>query len=306
MTAQGSRPMEHGVTLAPRLSATSPWRGRNTGDVSAVPSGRGPKPRPAWRPPQRPLRPGKAVAWLLLTVLAVASFHGIAIDWRRIGDLPAQIVQYSVLMFTHPDWTKFGEAAHQTLLSVEMAWLGTVLGALIATPLSFLASRGFSPRWIVTLLRAVFSLIRAVPEVVLAIILLTVTGLTPFTGALTLVLTSIGTLGKWGYEAVERADDKPIEATRSVGATTWQILRWGVWPDVAPEFLSFWLYRFEVNVRASAVLGLIGAGGIGDMLSSYVQYRQWPVIGVLLIVVVVVTMAVDAVSQTLRKRIVEG
>ncbi|MCI1220043.1 MAG: phosphonate ABC transporter, permease protein PhnE [Bifidobacterium sp.] len=238
--------------------------------------------------------------------MAVLSFHGISIDWSRIGSLPAQVVQYSILMFSSPDWTKFGEALHQTLLSVEMAWIGTVFGAIIATPLSFLASRGFAPRWMTALLHGLFSLIRAIPEVVLAIILLTVTGLTPFTGALTLVITSVGTLGKWGYEAVEQADPKPIEAVRSVGGSTWQTLRWGVWPDIEPTFLSFWLYRFEVNVRASAVLGLIGAGGIGDMLSSYVQYRQWPVIGVLLIVVVMVTMLVDAASQAIRKRIVEG
>lgn len=96
--------------------------------------------------PPRPANWGYRTAWLIITVVAVLSFHGIAVDWSRIGNLPSQIVHYSILMLAHPDWSKFGEALHQTLLSVEMAWIGTVFGALIATPLSFLASRGYAPR----------------------------------------------------------------------------------------------------------------------------------------------------------------
>jgi phosphonate transport system permease protein len=101
-------------------------------------------------------------------------------------------------------------------------------------------------------------------------------------------------------------DPGPIEAVRAAGGSGIDVIRWGLWPSVTPEFISFWLYRFEINVRASAVLGLIGVGGIGDMLTSYTQYRLWSVVGVLLIVVVVVTMSIDAVSGAIRRRITEG
>jgi phosphonate transport system permease protein len=155
-------------------------------------------------------------------------------------------------------------------------------------------------------LRGIFAVIRAVPEIIIAIIILSVTGLTPLTGALALAVGGIGTLGKWGYESIDGVPQGPIEAVRAAGGSTPQVIRWGVWPSVSPEFLSFWLYRFEINVRASAVLGLIGVGGIGDMLTSYTQYRQWPVVGMLLIVVVIVTMTIDAISAAIRRRITEG
>jgi phosphonate transport system permease protein len=101
-------------------------------------------------------------------------------------------------------------------------------------------------------------------------------------------------------------DRGPLEAVRAAGGGAWSVIRWGVWPQASGEFLSFWLYRFEINVRASAVLGLIGVGGIGDMLTSYTQYREWPTVGVLLIVVVAVTMSIDAISGAIRRRITEG
>ncbi|WP_368858791.1 PhnE/PtxC family ABC transporter permease, partial [Cellulomonas sp. GbtcB1] len=98
----------------------------------------------------------------------------------------------------------------------------------------------------------------------------------------------------------------PVEAVRAAGGSGSHVLRWGVWPEVLPAFGSFWLYRFEVNVRSSAVLGLIGVGGIGGLLTSYTQYRQWSAVGVLLVVVVVVTVAIDAASGAPRRRIMEG
>ncbi len=256
--------------------------------------------------PVRPRRPWVIAGWCIVTGIVVLAFWSIAIDWTRLADLPAEVIRYTFLMFADPNWEKLPEALWQTWRSVQMAWVGTILGILLATPLSLLAARGFGPAWLRALLRGLFSLIRAVPEIIIAIVILSVTGLTPFTGALALAVNGIGTLGKWGYEAVEAVPRGPIEAATAAGGGTLQVLRWGVWPQVEPAFWSFWLYRFEINVRSSAVLGLIGVGGIGDMLTSYTQYREWSTVGVLLIVVVVVTMLIDAVSGAVRRRIMEG
>ena len=187
-----------------------------------------------------------------------------------------------------------------------MAWFGTVLGVVVAVPLSFLATRGVAPAPVRLVLRALFGLLRAVPEVVIAILILSVTGLTPFTGALAIAIGSMGTLGKWGYEAMEAVDRGPIEAARAAGARRSQIVRWGIWPSAQPEILAFCLYRFEISVRASAILGLIGAGGIGKVLSDNVQFRIWDAVGTLLIVVVVVTVLIDLVSGVLRRRLITG
>ncbi|MEP7766098.1 phosphonate ABC transporter, permease protein PhnE [Sanguibacter sp. 25GB23B1] len=257
-------------------------------------------------PPRPPTRILRNTALTAATVVALAAFWSIDIQWSRLTSLPGEVVRYLGLMFSTPSWDKLPEALRQTLRSVEMAWLGTVLGILLSFPLSFLAARGYGPAPVRAGLRGLFSLIRAVPEIIIAIIILSVTGLTPLTGALALAVNSVGTLGKWGYESVEGVDPGPVEAVRAAGGSTVEALRWGVWPSAATDFFSFWLYRFEINVRASAVLGLIGVGGIGDMLTSYTQYREWPTVGVLLIVVVIVTMLIDAVSGMVRRRLTDG
>ena len=256
--------------------------------------------------PVRRRRPLAVVAGAIVTAVVVLAFWSVDITWSRLLDLPSDILRYAWLMFSSPTWAKLPDALWQTWRSIEMAWVGTVLGMLIATPLSFLASRGYGPAPVRAALRLVFSVIRAVPELIIAIIILSMTGLTPLTGALALAINGIGTLGKWGYEAVEAVPPGPVEAARAAGGNTVQVLRWGVWPQATPTFLSFWLYRFEINVRSSAVLGLIGVGGIGDMLTTYTQYREWSTVGMLLLVVIVATMSIDAVSGAVRRRIMEG
>ncbi|MCZ4067702.1 phosphonate ABC transporter, permease protein PhnE [Microbacterium sp. H37-C3] len=256
--------------------------------------------------PSRPRRRVRTVVAAAVTIVVILAFWSVDITWSRLADLPAELVRYGWLMFSSPTWEKLPDALWQTWQSVQMAWVGTVLGVIVATPLSLVAARGFGPAWLRSILRFVFSTIRAVPEIIFAIIILSMTGLTPLTGALALAVNGIGTLGKWGYEAVEAVPAGPIEAARAAGGSPAQVLRWGVWPQATPVFLSFWLYRFEINVRSSAVLGLIGVGGIGDMLTTYTQYREWSTVGMLLIVVIVVTMTIDGISGRIRRRIMEG
>jgi len=260
-------------------------------------------------PPGRPSRPPRLVnrlAWLLVTVAVLASFWHIDLDWASLARFPAGAWHYAGLMFTPPELAAAPKAAGAMLDSVQMAWVGSVLGSLVSLPLAFLAAGNIAPRPVRWVLRMVFNIVRAVPELVLAVILLSVTGLTPFTGALAIGIHSIGTLGKLSYEAIEEADPGPIEAGRAVGSSWLQLVRWSVWPGVQPQILSVWLYRFEVNVRASAVLGLIGAGGVGSMLTQNVQFRQWPTVGMLLVVVIVVTIAIDLGSGAVRRRILTG
>jgi len=189
---------------------------------------------------------------------------------------------------------------------ISMAWIGAILCVLVSIPLGMLAARGVGPAWIRLPLRGVFAVIRAVPEVIIALLLLTVTGLTPFTGALALGIAGIGTQGKWVYETIESVEEGASEAVRAAGGGTAEVTRWALWPAAAPALMSFALYRFEINIRTSAVLGLVGAGGIGSMLANYTNFRQWDTVGMLLIVVVVATMTIDAISGAIRRRITQG
>lgn len=257
----------------------------------------------------RPIPPPasiRRILWIVASGAALVAFWHLDIDLARLRALPRESFQYLSAMFLHADWSQFDKALAATVASIQMAWVGTVLGAVLSLPLAFLAARNVTPAWIRYPIQFLFDVIRAIPELILAIAILAVTGLTPFTGALAIGIHSIGTLGKLSFEAIEAIEAGPIEAARSTGATRGQIMRWGMWTQVQPEILSIWLYRFEVNVRAGAVLGLIGAGGVGQMLIENIRYRRWEVIGVLLIVVIVTTILIDLASGTVRTKIISG
>lgn len=257
------------------------------------------------RPP-KPSRWLPRLLWSLFTAVFLVAFWHLDIKWSRLLRLPAELVEYFGKMFLPPDWSQAGKALDATIASVQMAWIGTIIAAILSLPLSFLAAASIAPRWIRLPMRLLFDIIRAIPELVLAIVILSVTGLTPFTGALAIGIHSIGTLGKLSFEAIEGADTGPIEAGQACGARRSQIVRWSVWTQIQPEILSVWLYRFEVNVRAGAVLGLIGAGGVGQMLLENIRFRRWDVIGMLLIVVVAVTVLIDLASGAVRTKIITG
>ncbi len=256
--------------------------------------------------PPRPSLLVPTVVSVVVGAIVLVSVTGLDVSWGELGEVPGAIVKFAQLMFAPPDWEKFPRALFEFWRSVSMAWLGALLCVIISIPLGMFAADGVGPVWVRLPLRALFAVIRAVPEVIIALVLLTVTGLTPFTGALALGFAGIGTQGKWVYEAIESVPDGSVEAVRAAGGGTLQVARWALWPAVAPAMMSFALYRFEINIRTSAVLGLVGAGGIGAMLTNYVNFRDWGTVGMLLIVVVVATMAIDAVSGSIRRRITEG
>jgi len=116
----------------------------------------------------------------------------------------------------------------------------------------------------------------------------------------------VGTLGKLTAEVIEGIDPGPVEAARATGGGPLQVQRWGVLPQVLPEIVAFWLYRFEINIRAAAVLGVVGAGGIGIILQQTIVFGRFPRAGMAILVIVVVTILVDTLSGWARRRIIEG
>jgi phosphonate transport system permease protein len=170
-----------------------------------------------------------------------------------------------------------------------------------------MAASNIAPRWMVIPTRAILSAIRAFPELVLAIIFIVPFGLGPFTGALAIGLHSIGTLGKLSSEVIEGVDEGPVEAIGASGGTRLMRMRFGVVPQAMPNIVAYWLYRFEINVRASAVLGLVGAGGIGAEIVARLRYRaDWQKAGAALLLTVVAVLLIDAVSASIRRRIITG
>lgn len=256
--------------------------------------------------PPRPSRVVPTLTAIAVGAVVLAAAAGLPIRWTDLASLPAQLLHYGALMFESPNWEKLPRALFETWRSISMAWIGAILCVLVSIPLGMLAAGNVGPVWLRLPLRGLFAVIRAVPEVIIALLLLTITGLTPFTGALALGIAGIGTQGKWVYETIESQQEGASEAVRAAGGGTAEVTRWALWPAAAPALLSFALYRFEINIRTSAVLGLVGAGGIGSMLANYTNFREWDTVGMLLIVVVAATMLMDAVSGAIRRRIMRG
>lgn len=270
----------------------------------------------AARRPAAPDKTRKTVGMLLLAAAILACFWLVEARWSRLPEFPAQFTRYLGFMgegvFSNPlaDETVSGywtNAFTLMLESLHMAWIGTIIGAIFSLPMGFLAARNVSPRLVVLVARAILNAIRAIPELIWAImIMLPIFGLGPLSGALALGINSIGTLGKLTSEVIEGIDPGPVEAARSSGARQLQILRWGTLPQVMPEVVAFWLYRFEINIRAGAILGVVAAGGIGSLLSQVLGRRLWDRAGIMLTVIILVTVAVDLISAKLRARIIAG
>lgn len=258
------------------------------------------------RLPAKPFDWFAAILWTTSTALVLWSVFDIDLKWSRLLEAPKDLWILARLMFANMPFDQLGDLMKAMGESVSIAWLGTMIAAVFAIPISFLAAENLVGRPVAWITRQVLNILRAVPEVILALAFIPLFGLTPMAGVMAIGVGSIGTLGKLFYETIEGIQKGPLEAADAVGATRLQRLRWGVTPQVTPELASFILYRFEVNIRASAVLGLIGAGGIGSDLAQNLRFKQFPEAGLGLIVVVVGTIAIDLVSGSIRRRIVSG
>ncbi len=262
--------------------------------------------------PSRPVRPTAGRNWRIgITVLLVVgvmwSWTGLDATLQDVLEAPGKGWDILKQMWP-PDFKTVIDrgAVGKIFESLYVAWIGTIIGALFSFPLSFLAATNVAPAALRVPIRQLFNAIRAVPELIVAMLLLTVTGLGPWAGALAIGLHSIGTLGKLSTEVIETSDEGPLEAIAASGGTWVSKMRWGMVPQVLPTVIGYWLFRFEINVRASAVLGLIGAGGIGGELVSQLNFRNFPQVGAVLLMVIAMVLVIDTISGFARRRIIAG
>jgi phosphonate transport system permease protein len=193
--------------------------------------------------------------------------------------------------------------------TIFLALMGTAFGVLLSAPLSFLAAdnlmRGSGAgRLVYYLTRTFFNLTRSIEVMIVAVIMAVVVGIGPFAGVLALVIHSIGALGKLYSEAIESIDPGPIEAITATGANRLQVILFAVVPQVIPQFISFTLYRWDINVRMSTVIGLVGGGGIGYLLIQYINLLQWNQAGTVLWLIALVVAVMDYASARIRRQVV--
>lgn len=195
--------------------------------------------------------------------------------------------------------------ARATWVTFQIATLGSLLAAVLALPLAMLSARNLrAPRPLAASAKAILDVARAVHTLVFGLVLVGIVGLGPTAGILAIALHSMGTYGKLYAESIEALDMAAVEAVRATGADPLQVFFHGVWPAVLPQFVSHHLYIWEFNIRDSTILGLIGAGGLGLLISEAVSLFQWDRLATLLIVVVALVMSFDALSRRIRERLV--
>ena len=202
-----------------------------------------------------------------------------------------------------PDFGLWKLYVAQMWLTVQIALWGTALAVILAIPFGLACARNVSPAWLQQPMRLLMNLLRSVPDLVIGMLFIVAVGLGPFAGVMALALNTGGVLAKLFSEAVESIDKGPVEGVRATGATPLQEVVWGVIPQVAPLWSSYALYRFESNSRSATVLGLIGAGGIGQTLFESLNSFAYAQVSAIAIVIVVAVTLIDMLSQTIRARL---
>ena len=220
---------------------------------------------------------------------------------------PGDLVKYSgnivtlLRDFFPPDFSNWRDALDEMVLTLQIAVWGTGLAIVFAIPFGLMCASNLAPWWVSQPTRRLMDVFRSINELVFAMLFVVAVGLGPFAGVLALWVHTTGVLAKLFAEAVEAIDPRPVEGIRATGARGLDEIAYGVIPQVMPLWVSYSLYRFESNVRSASVIGLVGAGGIGQMLWEIIRaFRFQETCAVMIIIVVTVTV-IDAGSQRLRR-----
>lgn len=217
-----------------------------------------------------------------------------------------------VLSFMFPphvwtEWDPFKEVLEGLGETLSMAFIGTILGAVVAFPLSFLGARNINRLGFLRLgVRRGYDVIRAFETLILALIFIRAFGLGPLAGILAIAVSEVGTFAKLFSEAIENTSEKPVEGVKAAGGSRLQQIRFGTLPQVLPVILSILLYNFESNVRSGTILGIVGAGGIGFLLSDRIAAYKWDEAWSIIFLIIAMVYVIDWLSALIRQRLIGG
>ena len=262
----------------------------------------------------RPRRPPPSTFGIGVGVIAVALTVATAWDWKYgTGFSPAEIIR----QFRRPNPvtsaiadTEFSQmfsprSRNAFVETLRLAILGSVSGVLVALPLALWSTRFGAPnRAVLIIVRAVCNVIRAFPDILWAVLFVAAVGIGALPGLMALFLFSIAVVTKLTADTLDGIDMGPVEAAQASGARHSQMLRTAVVPQILPAYASYALYAFELNLRASVVLGLVGAGGIGQRIETFRNQPAWEKVWGLVVMFVIVVFVVDRVSTVVRRRLV--
>lgn len=257
--------------------------------------------------------PDRRLYYSLLTVviLALIIWSGTSIQLSNLHKNGVSIAGNIVKGILTPDTDMLFNLTAQGVPyllfeTICIAFLGTVFGAILAIPISFLMAPSIVSKPVAWLTRMIVIVIRTIPTLVYGLMFIRVTGLGPFAGVLTMSISSIGMISKLYVDIIEDLDRGVLEAMESIGCTTYEKIRFGIIPQLFSSFLSVTIYRFDINLRDASILGLVGAGGIGAPLIFAMNSYRWHLVGSILIGLVVLILMVEIFSNKMRAKLIQG
>ncbi len=240
---------------------------------------------------------------LVVIVVLACGYAGGLFDLQRMTEgIPSLFTIFSEGV--PPDFSRWQSWLRPLLDTLVMSVAGTALALVMALPLGVLAARNTSPHPLIyRAVRSLLNLFRAIPELIMGILFVAAVGFGVLPGLLALAFHSIGMVGKFIAESIEHADERVVDAIRATGATPFQVITHGIWPQVIPQICDITLYRWEYNFRASTVMGMVGAGGIGFELMSSLRLMRYDEVSAILLLILLLVTLVDSLGAWLRKRV---
>jgi phosphonate transport system permease protein len=260
---------------------------------------------------ERPAKPRGSLAvpiglvvFVVITWLSVSEEFGIGVD---LGELADSITRGAGIIgeLLRPNWEFIPRTVEPMLETFKMAAIASVIGCGVGLPLAFAVSRVTAPNTPTMIIgRSILSVIRAIPDILYALVFVAAVGIGPLGGIAALVFFNLGVVSKLLSETVDGVDAGPIEAARAGGGNRTQTVRWAVLPQVLPYYVAYALYTFELNIRASTVIGIVGAGGIGYLLIGQYRFFAWSNVSVIIVELFVLVLVIEFISIGLRRRLV--
>ncbi|MGN0776882.1 MAG: phosphonate ABC transporter, permease protein PhnE [Candidatus Ventricola sp.] len=248
---------------------------------------------------------------IVLIVASLLTWSGTAVKFGGFATKGIEVAKGVGNGLIHPDTNLLFNLTpegvpYQLFQTVAIAVLGTLIGGLLAVPFSFLASDKIVPKWIAFITNAIILIIRTIPSLVWALVWIRVTGPNAFCGVVTQSVCSIGMISKMYITAIEDIDVRILESLDASGCTTFQKIRYGILPQIIPNFISTVIYRFDINVKDATTLGIVGAGGIGAALIQCINSSRWSMVGAYLCGMVVLMLFIEFFSTRIRNKLTRG
>jgi phosphonate transport system permease protein len=260
---------------------------------------------------------------ILLIVVALLGWSGTTVEWKGFASKGIEVAKGVGNGLIHPDTSLLFNTTdqgvpYQLFQTVAIAVLGTLIGGILAVPFAFLASDKILPKYFFRigkvnipnplpfLMNVIILMIRTIPSLVWALMWIRVTGPNAFCGVVTQAVCSIGMITKMYLTAIEDIDTKILESLDASGCTTFQKIRYGILPQIIPNFISTVIYRFDINVKDATTLGIVGAGGIGAALIQCINSSRWSMVGSYMFGMVVLMLFIEFFSTRIRNRLTRG